>query len=296
MPPRARRHHSSSAAEPFPGLPPLGEDIPTPTGTVRLLRESDGSVVVEVNGVPSSQLHPDPTHLVFEYMRWMFLVLEEWYREAPLPSLQVAHLGGGGCALPRAIAAFLPQSRQIVCELDAVLAEHAREWFSLPRSPQLRIRQADAAIALSTWRKDRFDVLIRDVFAGSQTPPGLIGREAAAAAGHVLRPGGLLLVNSASPQGSTRIADEAATLAEVFAHVGVIAEPAVIRGRRRGNTVLLASSAPLPAGIERRLRSDPVSVRLLPQADVDRLIAAGTVLDFPLRGDVPDRSAAEEHA
>src|SRR5690625_7894188 len=64
------------------------------------------------------------------------------------------------------------------------------------------------------------------------------------------------------------LADEVATLCTVFEHVGVIAEPAHLSGKRRGNCVLLASAHPLPEGVDRVLRSDPVSVRLARSAQV----------------------------
>ena len=74
------------------------------------------------------------------------------------------------------------------------------------------------------------------------------------------------------------MADEVATLSAVFAHVGVIAEPAHLSGKRRGNCVLLASNRPLPEGIDRDLRSDAVSVRLAQPSQVQALARAGRVL------------------
>lgn len=272
MPRRARAPRAA-----FPHLGPLDAPIPISTGTARLTLENDGSVLLDVNGVPSSHLHPDPEHLVFEYMRWMLLVidlhLETQGGEAP----QLAHLGGGGCSLPRAIAAGRPRSRQIVVELDALLADQVREWFDLPRSPQLRLRVDDALGALASWREDRFDVLVRDVFRGAVTPDELTTVEAAAHADRVLREGGLYLANCAAPPGTGLMADEVATLRAVFPHVGVIAEPAHLTGRRRGNCVLLASRRPLPDGVDRALRSDAVSVRLARSAQVEALARAGRV-------------------
>src|SRR5690625_7907616 len=74
------------------------------------------------------------------------------------------------------------------------------------------------------------------------------------------------------------LADEVATLCTVFEHVGVLAEPAHLSGKRRGNCVLLASAHPLPEGIDRVLRSDPVSVRLARSAQVTALRRARRVL------------------
>lgn len=264
---------------PFDSLGPLDTAIPISTGTARLTVETDGSVLLDVNGVPSSHLHPDPEHLVFEYMRWMLQVIDLHLEESDEErAAQLAHLGGGGCSLPRAVASRHPRARQIVVELDALLAERVREWFDLPRSPRLRLRVDDARTALEDWREDRFDVLVRDVFAGSVTPPELIGLAAVRDGARVLRPGGLYLANCAAPPGTRLLADEVATLSAVFSHVGVIAEPAHLTGKRRGNCVLLASQRPLPDGIDRALRSDAVSVRLARQDRVLALARAGTVL------------------
>lgn len=175
---------------PFHSLGPLDTAIPISTGTARLTVETDGSVLLDVNGVPSSHLHPDPEHLVFEYMRWMLQVIDLHLEESGEErAAQLAHLGGGGCSLPRAVASRHPGARQIVVELDALLAERVREWFDLPRSPRLRLRVDDARTALEDWREDRFDVLVRDVFAGSVTPPELTGLAAVLDAARVLRPG-----------------------------------------------------------------------------------------------------------
>ena len=281
----SRRDRARRAA--FEQLGPLDALIPISTGTARLTLENDGSVLLDVNGVPSSHLHPDPEHLVFEYMRWMMRVIDR-HLEGPGsggpgpasdgPATQLAHLGGGGCSLPRAIASRHPRTRQIVVEIDELLAQQVRIWFDLPRSPQLRVRTEDALSALSSWREDRFDVLVRDVFAGSLTPPELITVQAAEHADRVLRDGGLYLANCAAPPGTGLMADEVATLSAVFPHVGVIAEPAHLSGKRRGNCVLLASRRPLPEAIDRDLRSDAVSVRLARTAQVDALARAGRVL------------------
>ncbi|EYT50181.1 fused MFS/spermidine synthase [Brachybacterium muris] len=274
----ARRDRTRSSSTPLFGqLPELGAVLPISTGTARVTQEQDGSVLLEVNGVPSSHLHPEPTHLVFEYMRWMLLAIDLHLEQSPTPTPQLAHLGGGACALPRAVAAQHPDARQIVVEVDSRLAEQVRDWFDLPRSPQLRIRIDDALSALAAWRDDRFDVLVRDVFAGSLTPEALLTAETAAHAARVLREGGLYLANCAAPPGSGLMADEVASLSTAFEHVAVIAEPAHLSGKRRGNCVLVASTRPLPEGIDRALRSDAVSVRLARPDQVEALRRAGRV-------------------
>src|SRR5690625_3321752 len=176
----SRRQRRSAA--PFENLGPLETPLPISTGHARLSRENDGSVLLDINGMPYSHLHPDPEILVFEYMRWTQLVIELQLAasDPQSPAPQLAHLGGGGCSLPRALAAAHPGSRQIVVELDALLAEQVRTWFDLPRSPQLRLRVDDALGALSAWRADRFDVLVRDeIGRASCRGRGEMGRQAA---------------------------------------------------------------------------------------------------------------------
>lgn len=285
----ARR--SRTSVHPFGNLGPLSTPIPISTGIAKLIPETDGSVLLEINGVPSSHLAPDPEDLVFEYMRWMRIVIDHHLESLP-PShtAQLAHLGGAGCSLPRAVASAHPNSRQTVVEVDGQLAELVRVWFDLPRSPQLRIRVEDARHALEAWRPERFDLLIRDVFAGDTTPDSLLTVQAARAAARALRPGGIYLANCAAPPGTGLLADEVATLATVFTHVGVIAEPAHLAGKRRGNCVLLASDHELPEGIDRSLRSDAVSVRLARPAQIAALARAGRIREEGQYAAAPDPS------
>lgn len=231
-------------------------------------------MLLEVNGVESSCQHPDPEHLVFEYMRWMRTILG-CVRPDRDAALDIAHLGGGGCSLPRALAHTYPASRHHVVEIDALLAEYVRTWFSLPRSPRVRIRVADAAEALQSWREDRFDVLVRDVFAGDRTPDSLTSVIAARHVSRVLRPDGVYLANCATAPGVPVLADELATLATVFPHLAVAAEPAQLSGRRRGNAVIVASHSPLPAEADRALRADAVTVRWTQGSTLRSLIRSG---------------------
>src|SRR5436305_14250318 len=55
----------------------------------------------------------DVSHLEFDYLRWMRVVL------TVARARRVIHIGGGACALPRALAASDPGGRQQVCEVDA---------------------------------------------------------------------------------------------------------------------------------------------------------------------------------
>ncbi|WP_434080764.1 spermidine synthase [Sanguibacter sp. Z1732] len=125
-----------------------------------------------LDGVQSSHLYlDDPTRLMFEYMQQMQVVLT--HRFGPEEPLNVVHLGGAGCALPRAMAALWPDSRHLVAEIDAKLAEYVRTWFDLPRAPRLRIRVADARATIASLRSGGGDAVIRDTFAAGAVPPHL---------------------------------------------------------------------------------------------------------------------------
>jgi len=65
-----------------------------------------------------------------------------------------------------------------------------------------------------------------------------------------------------------------AAVRSVFAHVCVLAEPAVLRGRRFGNLVVVASDRELPvSGLSRRIAADPFPARLMEGATLDRFVA-----------------------
>ena len=265
-PRRDRRSSASHRPLTRTGPWPTGA-VAIPTGTVELTRDPDDpdGVTVLVNGVPSSYLDlADPTRLVFEYMQQMAAVVD---RIDPAGGpLDVVHLGAAGCALARAIDATRPGSRQLAVELDPSLAQLVRGWFDLPRSPALRIRAGDARAELERLPEASADVVVRDVFAGDRTPPHVCTREMVAHVARVLRPGGTYLVNCADRPPLARARSEAATLADAFAHVAVVAEPALLRGRGYGNVVLAATDREDlldDARLEREIRTLPAPARLL---------------------------------
>ncbi|MCV2393435.1 fused MFS/spermidine synthase, partial [Actinotalea sp. M2MS4P-6] len=235
------------------------------TGTAELVAapERPALVTLMVNGVPSSCLDLEHAeHLEFEYHQQMAAVIDG----LPPGPLAAVHLGAGACSLPRWLDAVRPGSRQLAVDVDAVLVERVRQWFDLPRSPRLRLRAADAREALTTLRDQSADVVVRDVFAGDTTPADLVTREVANEVRRVLRPSGLYLVNCADRPPLTTARAEVATLAAELGAVLVVAEPAVLRGRRYANVVLVAGGGTSMidlAGLGRRLRALAVPARLL---------------------------------
>ena len=263
--------------------------ISTGTAEVRRDRDDPRSVMVLVNGVPSSSLHlDDPERLDFEYMQQMAVFLA--HVAPPATPLAVVHLGAAGCSLARHVHATRPGSRQTAVELDPTLAELARAWFSLPRSPALRIRAGDAREVLSRLPDASADVVVRDVFAGDRTPSHVVTRQFLDDVARVLRPGGLYLANCADRPPLAHARAEVATALAVMADVALVAEPGQLRGRRYGNLVIAGTCGGGPAGagsvlgradVARDLRSLPAPARVLHGDELTAFATGSRVLEDP---------------
>lgn len=186
----------------------------------------DGAFILNVNGVPSSHLIPDePRTLEFEYMRWIAAAVENL-----APGKRLLHLGGGGCSLPRYFADLWPDSHNTVVELDAKLAELIRELADIPAAPRVKIRAGEARAVTEGFPPNRFDVIIRDVFAGDTTPKPLTTQEFFQHAHATLSPGGLYVANCGDHSDLQGAKAELTGMADVFAHVAVIADPPMLKG------------------------------------------------------------------
>jgi spermidine synthase len=247
---------------------PIDEPIRVSTGLVRLKAPTATSVLLLLDSVPSSELDlADPTYLAFEYMQWMTAVVLGRFPPAETGRLRALHLGGGGCALPRALAAHYPAAHQLVIELDAKLCELVRAWFRLPPAPFLKLRPQEAGEALRAAKPKSRDVIVRDAFYFGRVPPQLTGPDYQAQCARVLAPGGLYLANCAGTTTLDAAKAEVRAAAAVFPHVAAIGEPAQFKGRRWGNIVIAGSTAELPAGLERDLRKLAAPARAYVDAD-----------------------------
>src|SRR4051794_22086146 len=107
----------------------------------------------------------------------------------------VVHLGGGAFALPRYVAATRPLARQEVYELEPALVKLARTHLRLRRSPALRVRVGDARALLERRPPGRADVVVGDVFVGTDIPGHLSEAAFVQVVRRALRPGGVHLLN-----------------------------------------------------------------------------------------------------
>lgn len=244
-------------------------------GTAKLLPDVDRprAWLLTVDGAPQSYVDLDaPAHLEFEYVRRLAYVLDE--AAAPGQPLDVLHLGGGALTLPRYLAATRPHSRQDVVEADRGLLALVTEHLPLPGGSGITVHAEDARTALEAAPEDSADVIVADVFGGSRVPAQLTSVEYARAAARVLRPDGRYAANLADSAPFAFLRGQLANFATVFEHLALIAEPSVLRGRRFGNAVLLASREPLPvADLARRTAGDAFPARVEHGAALRRLIA-----------------------
>jgi len=242
------------------------------TAVVTLIRDPSQTNAwhLLLDGVESSYVDlDDPTVLAFEYMRWFGDVIDEI--APPQQALSVVHLGGAGVTLARYVSQTRPDSRQLVAEIDAALIELVRQELPLPKRSRPRIRIEDARTTIGSLRPQSYDVIVRDTFADAVVPAHLRTVEFAAEVANVLKDEGVYLLNVADGTPFGLIGPELATMLEVFPDVAVIYEPAVVKGRRHGNFVVIAAGAgaevPLDA-IGRRVMAGGPQGRLRRLPDV----------------------------
>jgi spermidine synthase len=219
-----------------------------------------------VEGTPQSYLDlDDPTHLEFDYVR----LLADLIDGLPDGPVTAVHLGGGGCTLPRYVAALRPGSTQVVIEADGSLADLVREQLG---TAGFRLRVGDGREALAHLSPGTSDLVVADVFVGSQVPAHLATLEHVREVAAVLRSGGVYAVNLADSGALGFARGQAAALCAVFEHAIVMGDPGVLRGRRFGNLVMAASDTPFPLEDLRR-----VTARSVGRARVEdaRSFAAG---------------------
>ena len=197
---------------------------------------------VFVNGVPSSHISADPLRLEYEYMRWI----------------------AAGCEA--VIDSRLDASRLRVTHLGGGACSLARYFAARYPSARQTVVEVDAELAR----------LVREWFDLPRAPRLKIRVGDARAVADGFRPG-------SGDHADLRLArSELRTMATVFARVGVIADPPMLKGRRYGNIVLLASDGGLPvtgdgvsAQLTKRLLAGAVPAQYRDDAWTRAFMAAG---------------------
>ncbi|WP_461030863.1 spermidine synthase, partial [Streptomyces sparsus] len=233
--PAAGRQAREAAAEQVGGgLAELVPDPDRPQGWQLLL-----------DGAPQSHVDlADPAHLDFSYQRRIGHVID--LLAPPGRPVRVLHLGGGAMTLARYTAATRPRSTQQVIELDLALTRFVRERLPLAEGWRIRVRGTDARAGLARIGDDWADLVVADVFAGARTPAHLGSAEFLTEVRRVLGPGGWYTANLADGPPLAHLRAQTATVRDAFPELALVSDPAVLRGKRFGNAVLLAADGPLP--------------------------------------------------
>lgn len=201
-----------------------------------------GGVTVLRDGHPQSHVDlRDPELLVFEYVAQLAIGIDL----LPPGPAGITHIGGAGLTLARYVQHTRPGSPQIVLEPDTALTEAVRRELPLPRNHRIRIRPQDGATGIAALRDGSADALVLDAYDAGRVPADLLSPHAVQHFARVLRPGGLALLNLADEPNRRHLARELATVTTAFPHAVVLALADVMKGRRFGNYVVLASSHPL---------------------------------------------------
>ncbi|MGR8010397.1 spermidine synthase [Streptomyces hypolithicus] len=210
-----------------------------------------------IDGAPQSHVDlDDPAHLDFAYQRRLGHLVD--LTAPPGQPVHVVHLGGGAFTLARYVAATRPRSTQQIVEVDAPLVQLVRRELPLDAGARIRVRSLDARAGLAKVADGWADLVIADVFSGARTPAHLTSAEFLGDVRRVLKPGGFYAANLADGPPLAYLRGQIATAAAVWSGLALAADPAVLRGRRFGNAVLLASDRTLPvADWTRRVATDP---------------------------------------
>lgn len=223
----------------------------------------------------------DPMHLEFEYVQMISHLIEASFDgDQPLSAL---HLGGGLGTVPRWLAARYPGSRQRIAEHSAEIADLAG---SLGKVPGSTVVVDDAYDVVARARRSSVDLVVCDIYVGPETVTRMFTGDAVGRMSRILRPGGVLVCNlsDATPFALGRVA--AAALRAALPSVVLLAEPAVLRGRRSGNLVLAGSDRDLPLSeLVRRAAGGAVRSRVVAGDDLTDFI--GDVEPAVAESDLP---------
>jgi hypothetical protein len=201
----------------------------------------------------------DAGHLEFDYTRWLRLVLRA------VRARRVLHVGGGACALARALAAEDPGGRQEVCEIGADVLAFARDHLGLRRAPGLRVRHAEGRSHIAAQPDDGWDAIVIDAFIGARVPDRLITVEALLDAARVAP---MTLVNVVDNRAAREVKAVASAMAIAYPRVWALGHPV-------GNTIIAGCRSAHQTDLDALAASaaaDPSPPRLTPPGQLARLI------------------------
>lgn len=192
-------------------------------------------------GYESAEYLDGGRDLVFDYTRNSVAAMGD------AASGSVLCLGGGAYSIPQHIVRELGGQATVV-EIDAGVTEAARKWFGLAQTEgiagdRITTENMDGRVYLADCGR-RFDAVFNDTFAGNTPARGLCTLEAVRLVKSCLAEGGLFVTNAigvAQRDGESLLADEVATMREVFARVHVLWHEQPEDMGKRQNYIIVAT-------------------------------------------------------
>jgi spermidine synthase len=215
-----------------------------------------------------------PEDLQFNYFRMYAIATRQV--AGPRKTLSTLTFGGGGCAFPRYVEKFWPQSRIDVIEIDPQVIEAAVKAFGLRQDAGININIADARQWLAGAGKspqlEKYDIVYGDAFNGSTVPFQLVTAEFDEKVAGILNDDGAYIMNVIdSFDNGLFIGSVLNTLSHAFPSLQVMS--ADTRPESARNFVVVASRRPfdLSGGMENT--DDSKGLRLLDAAEIATLKA-----------------------
>lgn len=241
----------------------------------------DGGFQLVVDGTPQSHVNmDDPSDLFFEYIRRIGHVID--LLAEPGKPITAIHLGAGALTLPRYIEATRPGSQQQVIELEQDLVDLVRAELPLPKRANIRVRYGDArevVAKLPNGLRGVTNLIVVDIFSGARTPAHVTSLEFYRLLVPLLATGGVIVVNVADGSGLAFARSQAATLQHEFDFVAAIAETQVLKGRRFGNLVFVASNEDsISDWMPRLLAGGPHPAKLVAGEELREFIGSASIV------------------
>ncbi|WP_219107014.1 spermidine synthase [Austwickia sp. TVS 96-490-7B] len=249
----------------------MPDSTPDEDNLGQIVHSPDG-VTVWRDGRHQSFVDPDdPTHLAFEYIAQMGLAVDTML---PPGRITATHIGGAGLTLPRYVEHTRPGSPQIVLEPDQQLTDQVRRTLPLPRGHRIRVRAQTGQVGVPLLADNSADLIVLDAYDGGRVPADLGTVDFFGHLARVLRPAGVLVANIADEPARRYLGRvTAGACAAGLPHLAIIATHDVLKGRRFGNTVLVASASPYDVDdLRRAITRCPHPSGVRAGADLDRWV------------------------
>lgn len=203
---------------------------------------TEGGYSLLVDETTQSHVNPDdPEDLQLPYVRTIAAIIDALF--PPDTTVSALHLGAGALTLPRFVAHTRPGSSQRVVELHGELLDFVLDAIPVndPSGVEFVVADAVAYVETLTDETVRFDLVVVDVYTGSDAPDAVAASQFHTALRAALAPGGIVVVNAFTASGPDLARDVEDALREVHEHVIAIADADLLSGTRIGNIVFAAT-------------------------------------------------------